>query len=186
MKIYTRTGDAGETSLYGGERRSKADMRVSAYGEVDELQAALGVAASTCLTEKESVLKEIVQAVQKDCFALSSELARPEGTYENVVSLEDGRSEWLEKQIDSLERELPALQAFILPGGSAAGSHFHLARAICRRAERSVVLLGREEAVRPEVVTYVNRLSDLLFVLARTANRMAGVAEEEWRGRQAE
>jgi cob(I)alamin adenosyltransferase len=179
MKIYTKTGDGGETSLYGGERRSKADLRVEAYGVVDELQAALGVISA--FAELSSDILVFVQAVQRDCFVLSAMLARTETKVERKDPLlKKDRVGWLEAQIDAWEATLPTLRAFILPGGSLIGSHAHLARAICRRAERAVIALNQAEAVDMLIPRYLNRLSDALFVMARAINHRSGIPEEEW------
>lgn len=180
MKIYTKTGDSGETSLYGGERRQKSDLRIVAYGEVDELQAALGIVVS--LLAVESSLTEVLRAVQSDCFTLSTELARTEtkASRKDPV-LAEARVAWLEAHIDTWQQTLPELQNFILPGGSPAGAHLHLARTICRRAERGVVALAHQETLRPLLAQYLNRLSDALFVMARVANQDAGVAEQIWK-----
>jgi cob(I)alamin adenosyltransferase len=188
VKIYTRTGDAGETALFDGTRVSKADPRVAAYGEVDELNAWLGLARASLdavnasPAADPSQLAAMVEQIQRDLFALGARLADPAHkiaervTKVNVSSDEIVR---LEGWIDLLESELPPLRRFILAGGSPAGAAFHVARTVCRRAERAIVGLG-EDAVDPEVVVYVNRLSDLLFVLARTVNTRLGKAELEW------
>ena len=179
MKIYTKTGDAGETSLFDGTRVSKTDPRVVAYGEVDELQAALGVANAAALDPQ---LAGMVVALQRDLFALGARLADPSHRIAPRVSkivIDDDSVSRLEGWIDALEADLPALRHFILSGGCPAGAALHLARTICRRAERATLALG-EGAVEPIVRIYLNRVSDLLFVMARTANLRAGVAETEW------
>jgi cob(I)alamin adenosyltransferase len=179
MKIYTKTGDSGETSLFDNTRVSKADARVDAYGEVDELNAAIGAVLST---PTDADLAELLQTIQRELFALGARLADPSsriaGRVEKVVVNEAGVAR-LEQAIDRFEGELPPLRRFILPGGSPAGALLHLARTICRRAERRVIGLGAG-AVEPIVIVYLNRLSDLLFVMARVANHRAGVAEVEW------
>jgi cob(I)alamin adenosyltransferase len=179
VKIYTKTGDGGETSLFDGTRVSKTDPRVVAYGEVDELQAALGVANAAGL---DAQLAGMVVALQRDLFALGARLADPShriaSRVTKIVIAEDSIAR-LEEWIDSLDAELPPLRHFILSGGCPAGSALHLARTICRRAERATLALA-EEAVEPIVRIYLNRVSDLLFVMARAANHRAGVAETEW------
>jgi cob(I)alamin adenosyltransferase len=178
MKIYTRTGDAGQTSLFDGTRVSKADARVDAYGEVDELGAWLGFARAQRLDRD---LDEPLAAIQSDLFALGAQLADPGERIAARVSKAAVTGEQvarLERLIDRLEEELPPLRRFILSGGAAAGAALHVARTVCRRAERRVVAL--QPPPEPLVVTYLNRLSDLLFVLARAANRRAGAAETEW------
>jgi len=178
LKIYTRTGDTGETSLFDNTRVSKADARVDAYGEVDELNACLGAARAAGLdTELASMLEEI----QKELFAIGARLADPSHRIAPRVtkaSIAEEQVTRLEAGIDHLIAELPALRRFILPGGSQAGSLLHLARTVCRRAERRVVVLA--PPVDPIVVVYLNRLSDLLFVMARAANHRSGVPETEW------
>ncbi len=179
MKIYTKTGDRGETSLFDGTRVPKTDARVAAYGDVDELQATLGVSAAAGLDVD---LKEMVVLLQRDLFALGARLADPShriaARVTKIVISEESVSR-LEGWIDRLDAELPPLRHFILSGGSPAGASLHLARTVCRRAERAVLSLG-QEAVEGIVVTYLNRLSDLLFVMARAANHRAGVPETEW------
>ncbi len=179
VKIYTRTGDAGETGLFDGTRVSKADPRVEAYGDVDELSAWLGLARAALA---DAQLSAMVEEIQRDLFALGSRLADPshriaERVTKATVSEEDtGR---LERWIDELEAGLPPLRRFILAGGSPAGAAFHVARTVCRRAERSIIRLG-EGAVDADVLRYVNRLSDLLFVVARSVNARSRAAEIEW------
>ena len=179
MKIYTKTGDAGETSLFDQTRVSKADPRVDAYGVVDELNACLGAARAAGVGDD---LSHELEVIQQELFALGARLADPRSRIAGRVdkaAIRDTDVERLERTIDRLETELPPLRRFILPGGSAAGALLHLARTVCRRAERRVVGLGRE-AVEPILVVYLNRLSDLLFVMARAVNHRAHVPETEW------
>jgi cob(I)alamin adenosyltransferase len=179
MKIYTKTGDRGETSLFDNTRVSKADPRVDAYGEVDELNACLGAARAAGLDAEVGLALE---QIQKDLFALGARLADPSARIaERVVkaAVTAADVERLEKIIDTLEGELPPLRRFILPGGSAAGALLHLARTVCRRAERRVIALG-PGASEPVIIIYLNRLSDLLFVMARAVNHRARMPETEW------
>ena len=178
MKIYTRTGDAGETSLFGGTRVKKDDPRVDAYGDVDELNAWLGLARSS-LGDRE--LDDALVRIQRDLFAVGAQLADPGDKLAARVTkavVADADVERLEQLIDRHEEELSPLRRFILAGGTPAGASLHVARAVCRRAERRIVSL--QPPVDPTIVRYVNRLSDLLFVLARVVNRRAGIAETEW------
>jgi len=179
MKIYTKTGDAGETSLFDNSRVSKADPRVDAYGEVDEVNAVLGAALSQGVDDD---IASVLTAVQKDLFAVGARLADPSSRIAERVTkaaVTTEQIERLETTIDRLETELPPLRRFILPGGSSAGALLHLARTVCRRAERRVVALGTD-SVEPGVIVYLNRLSDLLFVMARAVNHRAGIPETEW------
>ena len=179
-RIYTKTGDAGGTGLFDGTRVSKSDSRVDAYGEVDELSACLGLARAHLGDEAD--LTDLLDRIQRALFAVGARLADPSHRISDRVgkaALGDGEVAGLEAEIDRLEEELPPLRRFILAGGVPAGAALHLSRAVCRRAERRVVGLG-PEAVEPVVVVYLNRLSDLLFVMARAANARAGVAEIEW------
>lgn len=179
MKIYTRTGDNGETSLFDGRRVSKADLRVDAYGEVDELNAAIGAVLAGGV---DADIAAMLESIERDLFAVGGRLADPDhkvaGRVQKVAvgAAEVGR---LEQWIDRLEAELPPLRRFILPGGSPAGAALHVARTVCRRAERRLTSLGPDE-VENDVRAYVNRLSDFLFVAARAVNRRAGVPELEW------
>jgi cob(I)alamin adenosyltransferase len=179
MKIYTKTGDRGETSLFDNTRVSKADARVDAYGEVDEVNACLGAAGAAGV---DADVAAALQAIQKDLFALGARLADPSAKIAARVTkaaITDADVERLEQTIDRLEAELPPLRRFILPGGSPAGSLLHLARTVCRRAERRVIALG-PDAVEAIVIIYLNRLSDLLFVMARAVNHRANAPEMEW------
>ena len=179
VKIYTKTGDLGETSLFDNTRVSKAHDRVDAYGEVDELNACLG-AARAHLVDPDLVGD--IEQIQRDLFALGAELADPANRIAERVAkahIRDADVSRLEDIIDRLDTELPPLTRFILPGGSAAGALLHLARTIARRAERRVVALG-SSATDPLLIAYLNRLSDLLFVMARAVNNRAGVSETEW------
>ena len=181
MKIYTRTGDTGETSLLGGARVRKDDARVDAYGEVDELNACLGFARASGLPTGTPALDEALLAIQRDLFALGAQLADPARKVANratKAALGDADVLRLEGLIDRLEAELPPLTNFILAGGTPAGAALHVARAVCRRAERRMVSLT--PPVDAELLRYVNRLSDLLFVMARTVNHRAGATEVEW------
>jgi cob(I)alamin adenosyltransferase len=179
VKIYTKTGDSGETSLFDNSRVSKADARVDAYGEIDELNACLGAARAAGL---DAELASAIDAIQRELFAVGARLADPASRIAARVTkaaVDDSDIARLEQLIDRLEAELTPLRRFILPGGSPAGAWLHLARTVCRRAERRVVALG-SEAIDPILVVYLNRLSDLLFVMARAANQRAGAGETEW------
>ena len=179
MKIYTRTGDEGETSLFDNTRVSKADVRVDAYGEVDELNACLGVARSAM---GPGDLSEVLELIQRELFAVGTRLADPSSRVAGRVikaAVTPEAIARLEETIDRLEAELAPLRRFILPAGHSAAALLHLARTVCRRAERRVVALGAD-AVDAPVLVYLNRLSDLLFVAARVANRRAGIADVEW------
>ncbi len=179
MKIYTRTGDTGETGLLGGTRVSKADPRVGAYGEVDEVNAWLGLVRASAL---DAGMATMIERIQRDLFAIGARLADPEGKVANRVektAVTDEDVTRLEGWIDQLESEVPVARRFILAGGSPSGASLHVARTICRRAERAVVGLGGEH-VESEILVYLNRLSDLLFVMARVANRRVGAPELEW------
>lgn len=183
MKIYTRTGDDGETGLFGGARVSKADARVETYGDVDELNSVLGAVRAQPGDEHVDALLDTIQG---ELFVFGAELARAPGKDVDVgvALLTDHEVERLERAIDELERELPALKTFILPGGVARAAFLHMARSVCRRAERRLVALSALEPVRPELLRYLNRLSDLLFVAARYANFRANVADVPWLGRK--
>ncbi len=185
MKIYTRTGDEGTTALYGGERVSKDARRVEAYGTVDEANAVLGTVRSHLgeLDMFDALLAELQSAL----FDVGADLATPESRYRGaIVPLSDADVRGLERHIDRLEADLPELRAFILPGGHPAAAALHHARTVVRRAERRVVELSHFETLNPLVAVYLNRLSDLLFVLVRAVNAAAGVAEPQWRARRAE
>src|SRR5262245_2455575 len=181
VKIYTRTGDDGSTGLLGSGRVRKDDARVEAYGSVDELNAALGVARAL---DAQAWLAAEIDGIQAKLFALGAELAATNAAaLASVERIADDDVAALERLIDRLEAELPPLRNFILPGGSALGAALHFARTVCRRAERRLVTLQAGAAVEPLLVRYLNRLADLLFVMARWCNRRAGVAEQEWKGR---
>jgi len=179
VKIYTKTGDGGETSLFDNTRVSKADPRVEAYGDIDELNACLGAVRAAGVGPD---IGAALEGIQKELFALGARLADPSARIAGRVkkaAVAEADVEWLEQVIDDLEGELPSLRRFILPGGCAAGALLHLARTVCRMAERRVVGLGAG-AVEPILIAYLNRLSDLLFVMARVVNRRAGAPEIEW------
>ena len=181
MRIYTRTGDEGDTGLFGGGRVPKDDPRVEAYGAVDELNAAIGMARAVELMPR---IDEILAPVQRDLFGLGAILATPdlEKMHEQLAKarIDDARITQLERAIDTGEDELEPLKAFILPGGTPKAAALHVARTVCRRAERRVVHLQQMVELPPLVTIYLNRLSDLLFVLARVANRRAGAGEVTW------
>jgi len=179
VKIYTKSGDRGETGLFGGGRVRKWDARVEAYGEVDEACAALGVARAA-LTDPE--LQAELARVQDELFCVGAELASPHGVKARVAVpvIEPRWAERLEQAMDRLDRELPPLHQFVLPGGTPGAAALHLARAICRRAERRVVALADQAELDPAVLVYLNRLSDYLFMAARVANLRAGQAEHHW------
>ena len=179
MKIYTKTGDDGDTSLFDGARVAKTHPRVMAYGTVDELNAHLGAATAAAL---DADLGGRVTRIQRDLFALGARLADPRHTIADRVAkatISEADVERLEGWIDALEAELPPLRHFILAGGSPAGAALHVARTVCRRAEAAALAIGKSD-VEPVVLVYLNRLSDLLFVMARAANHRAGVPEQIW------
>jgi cob(I)alamin adenosyltransferase len=180
MKIYTKTGDRGETGLIGGARVLKSAPRVEAYGEVDELNALVGTIMAT---SADKTMKDALLAIQRDLFAIGAQLADPGARVEKKApkaAVGEERVKELEGIIDKYEATLPPLKSFILPGGVETGALLHLARAVCRRAERRMVALGQEAPIPPLLLVYINRLSDLLFVLARAANRHGGVEEIPW------
>ena len=181
MKIYTKTGDAGDTGLFGGGRVPKDDPRVEAYGDVDELNATLGMARAV---EPMPSIDEVLVPVQRDLFSLGALLATPdlEKMHNHLAkaNIDDQRIKGLEHAIDECERELEPLRAFIIPGGSRKGAMLHVARTVCRRAERRVVRLQHDVEIPSIVVVYLNRLSDLLFMLARVANVRTGAGEVTW------
>ncbi len=178
MKIYTKTGDKGSTSLFGGKRTSKDSLRIEAYGTVDELNSSLGVARAL---NPRIELDEIIAHLQNDLFVVGADLATPLGTRpSHVQRIKSDHIAHLEQSIDRLDARLQPLSTFILPGGSQIASQLHLARTICRRAERLVVKLSRKEKIGPSCLVYLNRLSDLLFVMARFANYTDGGQETPW------
>ena len=184
VRIYTKTGDTGETGLFGGGRVPKSDARVAAYGEVDELNALIGVALTSI---RDADIREALGAIQPDLFVVGAHLATPattRGRRPALPSLPDDRVANFERRIDAAEAELPPLDAFVLPGGSPGGAALHHARTVCRRAERAIVALAAGQPVEPGVIVYMNRLSDLLFVLARLENHRAGQPERKWLWRQ--
>ncbi len=180
MKIYTKTGDDGTTGLFGGGRVRKCDKRIAVYGTVDELNAALGLARSA--PGADPAISAILLRVQGELFAIGSHLATPEDSpsTRSLPMLEDDLVHHLEMEIDNGESELEPLRNFILPGGCEMAARLHVARTICRRAERLLVDFTMDRPVAPMILTYLNRISDWLFVIARLANRRAGVADIVW------
>lgn len=181
MKIYTKQGDSGDTGLFGGSRVSKDDVRVEAYGQVDELNAALGLVLAE---QPEGFERALLETIQRDLFTIGAELASPDPSKVDKAlagpRVGEPQVAALEDAIDAHESRLPALKNFILPGGAPKAAALHLARAVCRRAERAVVTLDRHAGVSPAILKYLNRLSDLLFVLARAANAQAGRGDVKW------
>ena len=181
LKIYTRTGDEGDTGLFGGGRVSKDHPRVTAYGDIDELNAIIGQARSIEMMPR---IDEVLAPIQRDLFAIGALLATPDlvKMQEQLekARISDVRIAQMEQSIDDGESELEPLSAFIMPGGTPKAAALHVARTVCRRAERAVVRLQRDAEVPAVVIVYLNRLSDLLFVLARVANRRAGAGEVTW------
>lgn len=178
MKIYTRNGDRGETSLFGGGRLPKDALRIETYGTVDELNSALGIARAW---RPQKELDLVLARIQNELFTLGADLATPEDKLSgNVQRIRQDHITALEQFIDSVDGRLKPLSSFVLPGGSHVAAQLHLARTICRRAERLVVKLSREEKIGPSCLVYLNRLSDLLFVLARFANQLDRIEETLW------
>jgi cob(I)alamin adenosyltransferase len=180
MKIYTKTGDTGETGLFGGPRVRKDAARVEAYGAVDELNAALGVTRSE---ELPGEIDALLARMQNELFDLGAELATPDPQKHHMTRIGAEQIGWQEAVIDRYDGQLPPLKQFILPAGTRAAAYLHLARCVCRRAERRIVTLAEREPISADLIVYVNRLSDLLFVLARAANQAAGVADVPWEKR---
>jgi len=183
LKIYTKTGDDGSTGLFGNERVAKDARRVDAYGTIDEANSVIGTALAAGAPAD---LARVLIDLQARLFDLGADLATPRGSRPDptyLTRIDEGHVEALEKLIDRFDAGLPPLTNFILPGGTATSAHLHQARAVTRRAERILVTLAREEELGPCVIRFVNRLSDLLFVLARAANHAAGVSDVPWRPR---
>ncbi len=178
MKIYTRTGDDGSTSLFAGGRVGKDDVRVEAYGTVDELNSVLGIVRAV---SKNDEISEIVKEIQNLLFTLGADLATPlesENARIKRISKEDVEN--IERLIDKIDEKLEPLRSFILPGGTLVASFLHLARAVCRRAERRIVYLSKKEKINSQIIPFINRLSDLLFMLARYANKIEKVDDIKW------
>jgi cob(I)alamin adenosyltransferase len=180
FKIYTKTGDDGTTGLVGGTRVKKQDPRLEAYGTIDELNASLGVVRSFPIPED---LKDILEEIQNRLFNIGSRLASDEKgeVITSRLSVTEANLVYLEKKIDLMEEELPELTQFILPGGDMAAAQCHVARTVCRRAERRILEFSEQGKVEPEIIRYMNRLSDFLFVLSRTLSAIGGVEEKRWK-----
>ncbi|HEY9399793.1 MAG TPA: cob(I)yrinic acid a,c-diamide adenosyltransferase [Nitrososphaeraceae archaeon] len=182
MKIYTRTGDKGDTGLIGGSRISKSDLRIIAYGEVDEANSHIGVIISNI--EKNLIfddIKKILLDVQQDLFVLGAELANPNSLKDDKILVKKGMISTIEKYIDNFESELAPISYFILPGGTIEASLLHICRTVVRRAETSAVALAKEQKINQEILTYLNRLSDLFFVLSRVTNMRQKRNDTPWK-----
>ncbi len=178
-KVYTRTGDGGETRLGGGQKTSKAAVRIEAFGDVDELNSLLGVVLASQVADD---LTAVIRRIQNDLFHAGSDLCMlaEDRVKFKIPQIEKRHIDALEREIDRLQEHLEPLEEFILPGGSIAATHLHVARCVCRRAERTVVRLSRDEEIGAHVVSYLNRLSDLLFVMARYENLKKGIDDPQW------
>ncbi|WP_440999107.1 cob(I)yrinic acid a,c-diamide adenosyltransferase [Fodinibius sp. SL11] len=181
MKIYTKKGDSGETSLFGGTRVPKSNERIEAYGTVDELNSFIGLAASYELSESGT---KYLRKVQELLFTLGADLATPPSSQTRIDRISADDVSFLEDAIDTLEENLESLKNFVLPGGSQPGATLHIARTICRRAERATVKCANVDDISDNCIKFLNRLSDFLFVIARYENKHAGVREETWKGKQ--
>jgi cob(I)alamin adenosyltransferase len=184
VTVYTRRGDSGQTDLFGGPRVAKDHLRVEAYGAVDEANAAIGTAGAASSHED---LRALLREVQASLFEMGGTLATPDAerrARSAVPALSEAHVKALEHAIDRLEKELEPLQCFVLPGGTQAAAAFHVARTVCRRAERRCVALHRDAPLDAVILGYLNRLSDLLFVMARVENHRAGLGDVKWAGRQ--
>lgn len=184
-KVYTRTGDAGQTGLVGGKRLPKDHPRIEAYGSVDELNSVIGLALSFLAKKEASKRREklglILEAIQQKLFDTGSELATlPGDEYEGQITLQAENVEWLEEIIDAMNEELQPLKSFILPGGTSLNAFLHQARTVCRRAERDILKLNQIDLVNPEIIKYINRLSDFLFVAGRWVTETLGETETLW------
>ena len=185
-KVYTRRGDTGTTGLVGGKRLPKDHPRIIAYGTVDELNSVLGIVLSSLSVKEESIRREKLQivlgAIQQKLFDMGSQLATlPGDEYEGQINLKQEDTEWLENIIDSMNEELLPLKSFILPGGTTLNSFLHLARTVCRRAEREIIKLNQIDLVSPEIIKFINRLSDLLFITGRWVSEKMGEKEILWK-----
>ncbi|MFL2808338.1 MAG: cob(I)yrinic acid a,c-diamide adenosyltransferase [bacterium] len=184
-KVYTRTGDAGHTGLVGGKRLPKDHPRIEAYGSIDELNSVIGLALSFLAKKEASKRREklvlILEAIQQKLFDIGSELATlPGDEYEGQITLQAENVEWLEEIIDAMNEELQPLKSFILPGGTSLNAFLHQARTVCRRAERDILKLNQIDLVNPEIIKYINRLSDFLFVAGRWVTENLGETETLW------
>ncbi len=180
MKIYTKTGDGGETSLFGGRRVSKDDLRIETYGTIDELNAILGLAYSFADSDE---IKNLISQLQNDLFKVGADLATPSDKINSskIVRTDEIMVREMEGEIDRIDAIVPDLKNFILPGGSKAASYLHFARTVCRRAERRLIALTSSEEINEQVKVYLNRLSDYLFILARYENFISGTPEVDWK-----
>jgi len=180
MKIYTRTGDAGETGVFGGPRVAKDDLRIEAYGTVDELNAALGIVRAS---QPPAKIEAVLERLQHELFVVGAQLATPKAAEKGVPMIAERHVTALEHDIDRFEDRLPPLKEFILPGATTVAAQIHFARSVCRRAERRVVTFAHSspESVTTELLAYLNRVGDLLFTLARAANQHAGRSETAWK-----
>ncbi len=178
MKIYTKKGDKGDTSLFGGDRVSKSSKRIEAYGTVDELNSQIGLVLSSGMSEEG---EELIRTIQDHLFILGADLATPSSADTRIDRIGESQVQFLEEAIDRMESDLPPLKNFVLPGGAQTGAQLHVARTICRRAERAVVQCSQKEEVSEVAIKYLNRLSDLLFVAARFENKHAGTKETTWK-----
>lgn len=181
FKIYTKTGDEGQTALFGGKRLPKSHLRIESYGTVDELNSCLGLVRDGVSDDH---IRAVLFEIQNRLFDLGASLATDPAKQSQAQSLALDDIQLLENEIDTMEAGLPALKNFILPGGHVSVSYCHIARCVCRRAERLVVALNMEDVVAPAVLQYLNRLSDFLFVLARRIGQLVGAEEVIWKGRQ--
>ena len=199
-KVYTKTGDSGTTSLFGGKRVDKNSARIRAYGEVDELNSLIGVIVSDLrhsgeqsdsrtdsgqarMTDQKLVINKKLLRIQTELFVLGANLATPSDVKTKVPKITKRHIKRLEEEIDSWSDKLPKLRNFILPGGSTIGSKLHLARTVARRAERSIVNLTAQEKINKNILPYINRLSDWFFVMARYVNKQENISEKVWKGR---
>lgn len=178
MKIYTKKGDEGQTSLFGGQKVEKNNERIEAYGTVDELNSAVGLARSS---HADKEVADTLKLLQNQLFVLGADLATPPDSKAKIERISEAEVKELERLIDTMDEQLPSLKNFILPGGTAAAGAIHLARTICRRAERRSVELYRSDEISADIPKYLNRLSDLLFVLARYENHKSGINDEAWK-----
>lgn len=183
MKIYTKTGDKGQTGLFGGQRVSKSSLRITSYGNIDELNSLLGVCRALNKSDKKNgndLLEKILHQLQQQLFTVGADLATPLNSGVKIARITSPQVTELEKWIDEIDSRVQPLKNFILPGGALLASHLHLARCVCRRAERAITALQLKEQINNIIIVYVNRLSDLLFMMGRYANMLLKCDEEKW------